>query len=301
VADSISLYRSMLLIRVFEERVLFLFSKGKLFGTTHAYIGQEANAVGVISNLRNDDVVFASHRCHGHYLAKTGDVFGLLSELMGKATGICGGIGGSQHLFRQSFYSNGVQGSYLPIVCGMAFAKKRNQSDSIVTAFVGDGTLGEGSTYEAFNLASLFAVPLLIVIENNQYAQTTHISQNLAGSIVERPRAFGIESVELDTTDVEIIKREAGAIISKIRRDKKPRVLLLHTYRFCAHSKGDDSRPLQEIEKYRLKDPLVVLEQRLDKDEVLKARTEVMEVLRKAEGNAERSSYIKLELNDEVR
>lgn len=119
------LYFKMLLIRNFENRLLELFSDGKLSGTTHTYVGQEAIAVSVIDNLMPNDVIFSNHRCHGHYLAYENDPGGLFAEIMGKSTGVCGGRGGSQHLHKRNFYSNGIQGSYLPIVVGMAMAEKR--------------------------------------------------------------------------------------------------------------------------------------------------------------------------------
>jgi TPP-dependent pyruvate/acetoin dehydrogenase alpha subunit len=124
-------YYQMVLIRKFEERMLDLFSKGELFGTTHAYIGQEAGAVAVMNNLAKQDIVFSNHRCHGHYLARTGDVEGLMAELMGKEGGICGGRGGSQHLCKDNFYTNGVQGSIVPVAAGMAYAEKIKKTDAI--------------------------------------------------------------------------------------------------------------------------------------------------------------------------
>ena len=139
-----SLYSTMYLIRKFENRLLELFSEGKLFGTTHTYVGQEAIAVSVIFNLESSDIVFSNHRCHGHYLAKENDPEGLLAEIMGREGGVCGGRGGSQHLHKNNFYSNGIQGGYLPNALGMAFAEKYKKTGNIVVAFIGDGTLGEG-------------------------------------------------------------------------------------------------------------------------------------------------------------
>ena len=156
----------MLLVRCFEEKVLELFTRGELFGTTHTYIGQEANAVAVLNHLEERDIVFSNHRCHGHYLVRTGDAEGLFGEMMGKAEGICGGRGGSQHLCRDNFFSNGILGSTAPIAAGMTLAEKLKGSDAIGALFLGDGALGEGIVYETLNLISLWKIPLLIVVEN---------------------------------------------------------------------------------------------------------------------------------------
>ena len=201
----------MFFIRRFEETLLDLFSLGKLVGTTHTYIGQEANAVGVIDHLDPDvDTIFSNHRCHGHYLAFTDDAFGLLCEVMGKAPGVCGGKGGSQHLCKGNFYSNGVLGSIVPVATGIALAEKRKGTGAVSTVFLGDGTLGEGVTYESLNIASLWQLPVLFVVENNHYAQSTPVELELAGSIAARGAAFGVEVDELDTTDVEEIHERGG-------------------------------------------------------------------------------------------
>ena len=251
-----SLYEKAVLIRKFENRLLDLFSEGKLFGTTHTYVGQEATAVSLISQLCKYDVVFSNHRCHGHYLVKNDDPEGLLAEIMGKQSGICCGRGGSQHLCRNNFFSNGIQGGYLPNALGMAFAEKYNNSNAIVVAFIGDGTLGEGSVYETLNLASLLQVPLLIVIENNKYAQTTPIEKNLAGSIVKRVEAFDINATEVESNDVSVLYPLFTNAIKNVRNDRASSVVIVNSYRLNAHSKGDDFRDPDEIKRWREKDPL---------------------------------------------
>ncbi len=263
-----SFYEQMFFIRRFEETLLDLFSQGKLVGTTHTYIGQEANAVGVIDHLDPErDVVFSNHRCHGHYLAFTDDAFGLLSEVMGKATGTCGGKGGSQHLHRGNFYSNGVLGSIVPVATGIALAEKRKGTGAISTVFLGDGTLGEGVTYESLNIASLWNLPVLFVVEDNGYAQSTPVALELAGSMRARGEAFGVTTEELDTTDVAEIHDAAGRAVARIRETGAPFFLVLHTYRFSPHSKGDDNRDQAEIADRRERDPLTVAGARLDDSE----------------------------------
>jgi len=251
-----NLYEKMYTIRKFETRLLELFSQGKLFGTTHTYVGQEATAVSVISHLKSTDIVFSNHRCHGHYLAKEDDPMGLLAEIMGREGGTCGGRGGSQHLCKNNFFSNGIQGGYLPNALGMAFSEKYLGTNNIVVAFIGDGTLGEGTVYETLNLASLWQVPLLIVVEDNQYAQTTPVQDNLSGSMVDRAKAFDIDTSEIESNDVSILYPRFADIINKVRSECKPHMEVIHTYRINAHSKGDDFRDQDEIEIWRKKDPL---------------------------------------------
>jgi TPP-dependent pyruvate/acetoin dehydrogenase alpha subunit len=277
VASLATFYERMFFIRRFEETLLDLFSLGKLVGTTHTYIGQEANAVGLIDHLEPErDVVFSNHRCHGHYLAFTDDAFGLLCEVMGKAPGVCGGKGGSQHLCKGNFYSNGVLGSIVPVATGIALAEKRKGSGAVSTVFLGDGTLGEGVVYESLNLASLWKLPVLFVVENNRYAQSTPVELELAGSIAARGGAFGIETAQLDTTDVEEIHEAAGRAIARVRETSEPFFLVLDTYRFSPHSKSDDQRDPAEIEERRTRDPVKVAGSRLDDDErrAIEARCE---------------------------
>jgi TPP-dependent pyruvate/acetoin dehydrogenase alpha subunit len=271
----IYLYEKMYLIRMFETRLLELFEKGKIFGTTHTYVGQEAIAVSAIENLRESDIVFSNHRCHGHYLAKEDDPKGLLAEIMGKEGGTCSGRGGSQHLCKNNFFSNGIQGGYLPNALGMAFAEKYNNTGNIVVAFIGDGTLGEGVVYETLNLASLWEVPLLIVVENNRYAQTTPIDKNLAGSMLDRVKAFNISNGDIESNDVFDLYPRFKKIIDEVRSNGKPHVEIIHTYRLNAHSKGDDFRDIEEIESWRKKDPLFYVKQRISNEEVRAIETQV--------------------------
>jgi TPP-dependent pyruvate/acetoin dehydrogenase alpha subunit len=252
-----ALYRAMYHIRRFEETVLENFPKGVFYGTTHTYLGQEANAVGVLSHLGENDIVFSNHRCHGHFLAYGGDMRGLFAELMGKATGVSGGRGGSQHIHWKNFYSNGVLGSTVPASAGAALAEKFKGSDAVTVAFIGDGTLGEGVVYETLNMASLWGAPVLFVVENNRIAQTTPVEIALAGNIRARFEAFDITTGELDTSDVCEILAAAGELLSAVRDEKKPHALVLHTHRFGPHSKGDDTRDEKALAKIRAeRDPI---------------------------------------------
>ena len=196
-------FSEALLIRRTEDKFLELFNQGKMNGTVHTSSGQEFSAIAFTEPLIDGDFIFSNHRCHGHYLARTKDLDGLIAELMGKESGTCGGIGSSQHLCKKGFYSNGVQGGIVPVAAGMALAKKKDEGKSIGLVFIGDGTLGEGVVYESFNLCSLMEIPLLIVCENNLYAQSTKIADNLSGKILDRPKAFGIHTFHSNTWSLE--------------------------------------------------------------------------------------------------
>ena len=263
--DSLDLYRKLFLIRRFEETVLEKFPSGIFFGTTHTYLGQEADAVGVLSQIEPDDIVFSNHRCHGHFLAYGGEPRALFAELMGRSTGVCGGRGGSQHLHWRNFYSNGVQGGIVPVATGMALAEKLKRTGAATIVFLGDGTLGEGVVYESLNMASLWRAPVLYVLEDNQIAQTTPARIAVAGDIAARFGAFGIPSCELDTSDVLEILPTAIELVAEVRSQVFPRALVLHTCRFGPHSKGDDTRDPQEIATLRReRDPVQIHGARLD-------------------------------------
>ncbi len=241
-------------IRAVEEKFLELFSQGKLNGTVHTCVGQEFSALAFAGQLKKKDFIFSNHRCHGHYIAFTGDVRGLLAELLGKASGTSGGIGSSQHLCRDNFYSNGIQGGIVPVAAGYALGNKLKKNGAIGIVFIGDGTLGEGALYETMNIISKWNIPLLIVCENNFYAQSTPQSVNLAGEILLRPQAFGIETFKGDTWEPESLMNQASDAINYVRTAQKPAFFLVETYRLNAHSKGDDDRMADEVSEYAAKD-----------------------------------------------
>lgn len=264
---TLSLYRELVRIRRFEETVLDRFPTGVFHGTTHTYLGQEANAVGVLSSREADDVVVSNHRCHGHFLAYGGPMRPLFAELMGRATGVCGGRGGSQHLHWRNFYSNGVLGGTAPLAVGMALAEAVHQRGAAVVAFLGDGALGEGVVYEALNMAALWKAPILFVLENNRIAQTTPIEHNLSGTIAARFAAFDIPTQELDTSDVAAVLEAARPLLARARAGAGPQALVLHTHRFGPHSKGDDTRPPELLAHIqRDHDPVEIHGDRLDPD-----------------------------------
>lgn len=252
----------MLLIREVEERLLQLFSAGRLFGTTHTCIGQETCAVGVVGALdRSRDVIFSNHRCHGHFLAYTDDPELLLAEIMGRVTGASGGRGGSQHLCSRNFYSNGIQGGIVPVATGIALAEQRKASGAVTVCFIGDGTLGEGAVYEALNMASLWKLPVLYVLEHNRYAQSTPTASTTAGDVEARAAAFGIRTDRRAADDPVALARHMREVVESVRAGDGPFFQVLDTYRLAAHSKGDDDRDVEEIDERRRNDPLVRVRQ----------------------------------------
>jgi 2-oxoisovalerate dehydrogenase E1 component len=252
--------KKALLIRRFEERLLSLFSEGKLNGTVHTCIGQEWSGIAISEVLTRGDTVFSNHRGHGHYLSRTGDLIGLLAEVMGRSTGVSGGVGGTQHLFGENFYSSGVQGGMTPVAVGSGLALKLQGQPNVSVAFIGDGTLGQGVLYESLNIASKWEVPVVFVVENNGYAQSTRSSQTTAGSIEGRAAAFDIRYWHGSTWEWKELVGLAAQVIEYSRREQKPAMLEIDTYRLSAHSKGDDDRDPSEIEQYYQRDPLTKLE-----------------------------------------
>jgi TPP-dependent pyruvate/acetoin dehydrogenase alpha subunit len=263
----------MLTIRLFEETLFSLYNKGHLSGTVHTYIGQEAIAVGVLSQISPDDIIFSNHRCHGHFLAKNNDVKGLFAEIMGKEGAICKGRGGSQHIYSDNFYSNGVQGNMFPVAAGISLSQKIKKTGGIGIIFIGDGTFGEGILYETLNIISLWEIPLLIIVENNLYAQSTPIEKNFSGSFKNRALAFNIDFSQMESNDVKEIYNKFTESLHFVRKNQKPRIEVVNTYRLAPHSKGDDDRSKDEIDMWKLKDPLTIIEKELTQEIINNIKT----------------------------
>lgn len=283
------------LIREVEKRLLDLFAEGKLFGTVHTCIGQEWVGVAVAAGLQAGDVMVSNHRCHGHYLARTGDVEGLIAEIMGRETGVCGGRGGSQHLcdVENGFFSNGVQGGMMAVTAGLALALHLKGAGKIAVVFIGDGTLGEGSVYETFNIASKWELPMLIVLENNGYAQSTAQTQTLAGDIGARAAAFSIATYRASTWDVNGLLSVAEQCVERVRKGQRPVFLEVECDRLMAHSKGDDVRDHREVETYWERDPV----QTMDREQPAATavlRKQAKRIVDEAVARAENESYAKL-------
>lgn len=277
--DRVADYERMLLIRRMEERILELFEQGAVAGTTHTCIGQEANALAVMGQLDPArDHVLSNHRNHGHYVAFGGDVGALLAEVAGRPEGICGGRGGSQHIKAGNFLSNGVQGGIAPLGVGLALGMRHRGTGGVAVVCLGDGTLGEGVVYEALNMAALWSLPVLFLVEDNGFAQTTPVALGVAGSIDERGRPFGIECRAIDSSDLDELAPWAAECIATARGGE-PVWAVVHTCRLAPHSKGDDTRSPEELQRIAARDPVQILGMRLSDEERARADASVAEAL----------------------
>jgi acetoin:2,6-dichlorophenolindophenol oxidoreductase subunit alpha len=263
---ALEMYRRMKLIRLFEEQANELYRTAKMPGLTHLYIGEEAIAVGVCSALRRDDWITSTHRGHGHCLAKGAEVGRMFAELLGKEAGYCSGKGGSMHIADHengNLGANAIVGGSTGIATGAAFSAKRRGTDQVAVCFFGEGALGQGLLYEVMNMASLWALPVVYVCENNQYNEYTHYLEATAGEILARPRAFGIEAQEVDGQDVRAVYRATAELVERARGGGGPAFLLCNTYRYHGHHVGDIDRayyrPKEEEELWRgERDPLAL-------------------------------------------
>jgi len=260
----------LLVIRHFELMLLDLFSQGKLQGTTHTCLGQEYIPVALKPFLTDKDYTFSNHRGHGHYLSRFEDPESLLAEIMGKEGAICNGMGGSQHIKRDRYMSTGVQGEGIAMASGVALHLKQHEKGSLAIVFIGDGTWGQGVVYETLNIASLLELPLIVIVENNGIAQTTPIDLNMAGSIEDRVKAFGIHYLKITGSDISKIRSAVKEPIKQSRKEMTPFVIEFHTIRLGPHSKGDDVRDNEVISKVKEQDWYEVLkQQKLDYFHVL--------------------------------
>ncbi|WP_329791236.1 thiamine pyrophosphate-dependent dehydrogenase E1 component subunit alpha [Lentzea sp. DG1S-22] len=244
---------SLIGIRHFESALLRMFGAGELNGTTHTCLGQEHVPVA-LAPLLHADFVLSNHRGHGHYLARYRDPEGLLAEIMGREGAVCSGVGGSQHVHRDGFLSTGVQGQSVPLAVGIALRFKQSGQQRIAAAFIGDGTWGEGAVYEGLNMAALWQVPVLVVVEHNGIAQSTPTELQLAGTIGARAAAFGVDFTEVTSQDVDEVRALVRPVVERVRREHRPAVVQFAVNRLGPHSKGDDTRTADEIEALRQHD-----------------------------------------------
>ncbi len=257
-------YRLVAGIRGFEQMLLDQFALGRIGGTTHTCIGQEVAAVGITAALdRTRDCIFSNHRGHGHFLAYCGEVFALLAEILGRPDGVCGGRGGSQHLHLRNFYANGVQGGTVGNAVGVALAEKKRRSGAVTCAWLGDGTFGEGLVYEAMNIASLWKLPIVFLVEQNGIAQTTPTELQMAGSLAGRCAGFDIPVAEMSGGDLDEAVAAAGRVIDATRAEQRPHCLVSHAIRLGPHSKGDDTRDPAVLQAAWANDPVLRLRQKL--------------------------------------
>ena len=293
----IQFYKESYKIREFEKKLIDLFSKGLINGTTHTCIGQENNAVGVAAALDKKDIMLSNHRCHGHFLAHTNQYEGLINEILGNDNGVCQGIGGSQHLFYDKiFYSNGILGGNAPMAAGLAFANKLKKNKKVVCIFIGDGSFGEGTIYETLNFVSVFKLPILIVVEDNGIAQTTDTKETLSNSIYNISKGFNINITQLNYPDAFEIYKCTSKIIPSVKSNK-PQIIILKSTRLGPHSKGDDTRSATLINKLTKLDPLKKLEKRIKNIKKVRilnqeAKTEIEKLFKSAlESKSKKNSY----------
>ena len=262
-------FRLMCRIRLFEERVDRLFAEGKMDGTTHLSMGQEACAVGAVSALEKQDHVVSNHRGHGHILARGAPPDLVMAELMGKRTGLCAGRGGSQHMCAVDIGflgTNGITGGGIPIATGAALSAKYKGESRVVLCFFGDGAANQGTFHESLNMAALWSLPIVYFCENNLYGMSTHVSRaTKSASIADRAAAYGMPGTFVDGMDVLAVNAAAAAAVSRARKGEGPTLIEARTYRFCGHSKSDRClyRSREEEAGWRKRDPLIVLASRL--------------------------------------
>ena len=256
-------YRQMLLIRRFEEACGRLYMQGKIRGFLHLYIGEEAIAVGTMSALRPDDYVIGHYRDHGHAIAKGMDPKIAMAELCGKATGSSGGKGGSMHLFdfeKNFMGGHAIVGGQMPIAAGLALASKYRKEDRITVCFFGDGAVNQGEFHETLNLASVWRLPVLFLLENNLYGMGTHVDRSRAGGrhIYEAASAYDIPGVQIDGMDVLGVNECVSETVKSMRKDGGPRFIEAMCYRYRGHSMADPTmyRERNEAEELGIKDPI---------------------------------------------
>jgi pyruvate dehydrogenase E1 component alpha subunit len=264
----------MIFIRKFEEASEREFRKGKIGGYLHVYIGQEAIAVGILSALRPDDIVFAGYRDHAHVLYLGSDPGAVMAELFGKATGLSKGKGGSMHLFdaRKGFYGGyGIVGGHLTLAAGAAYALRYQKTDRVAVCYFGDGAMNIGSFHEALNMAGLWGrqgmCPAVFVIENNGYAMGTSVDRHSAVTdLSARMHAYNIPSHKVDGQDVFAVRGLADRLVKEARDTGRPQCIEAITYRFSGHGAADILQPYRtkdEVEKQRARDPIVLLRRKL--------------------------------------
>ena len=262
-------WSSLCLLREFEDQLHVTIARGNVPGFTHLYAGEEASAVGVCLNLRDDDVLCSTHRAHGHFLAKGGDVESLALEIYGKAGGACGGKGGSMHVAdwqRGMWGANAIIGASVPHALGAAFAAKYRHKDSVAVSFGGDGASNQGAGFEAMNLAKVLCLPVIFVLEDNGYAETTASSWSVAGRPIERAAGFGIPAAEVDGTNVVDVFEQAGAAVRRAREGAGPSFLHIRVPLFHGHYEGDPEtyRAPGEVKKLRAEaDCIAIFRKRL--------------------------------------
>ena len=261
------LLKSMLLQRRFEERAAEAYAFGKIGGFCHLYIGQEAISTGVMSVLRPDDYVITAYRDHGQALARGVSPRAIMAELFGRADGTSGGKGGSMHIFdaeKNFLGGHGIVGGHIPVAAGVAFAIKYRRGNQVCVCFFGEAAVNIGAFHEALNMASLWDLPVIFIIENNRYGMGTEISRSTANEdVVVRAKGYRMIGESVDGQDVFAVRESVGQAVERARKEKRPTLIEMKTYRFMGHSMSDavsgTYRTKDELEENMKRDPILLL------------------------------------------
>ena len=304
-ADYIKMYSFMLKIRRFEERAAQLYGMGKIGGFCHLYIGQEAVVVGILMTIDKNDSVVTTYRDHGHMIARGLDPKRIMAELTGREDGYSAGKGGSMHMFSKenNFYGgHGIVGAQVPIGTGIAFTHKYNGEKNICRTYIGDGAMNNGQVFEAFNLAALWKLPVLYIIENNKYGMGTSVDRAAAGlDLYKRGEAFGIPGEKVDGMNVLSVIEAADKAGKYVREGNGPYIIEVQTYRYRGHSMSDPAkyRTKEELDNYKQTDPIEIVKAEILKkkiatnDEIEKINKDTLEEIKHAAEFATNSPFPK--------
>ncbi|MDQ6861548.1 MAG: pyruvate dehydrogenase (acetyl-transferring) E1 component subunit alpha [Verrucomicrobiota bacterium] len=270
--DEVDMLSLMLLIRRFEERASQQYQAQKIGGFCHLYIGQEAVVVGAIAATRDDDYLITAYRDHAHALGRGTTADACMAELFGKATGCSRGLGGSMHYFdkeRHMYGGHAIVGAHVPLATGLAFACKYREEDRVTLCFFGDGAINQGAFHEALNLAGLMKLPVIFICENNLFAMGTSVERSTSlKEIVERAEGYDMQKVVADGMNFREVRDKLGEVIDSIRKDPHPAFVEIRTYRYRGHSMSDPAsyRTKEQLEKYRMDDPITRLRAQLTRE-----------------------------------
>jgi pyruvate dehydrogenase E1 component alpha subunit len=272
--DFLKAYRDMVILRKFEEKAGQIYGMGLIGGFCHLYIGQEAVAVGAYIAKNKDDSVVTTYRCHGQAILSGIEPKYVLAELMGKETGCSKGKGGSMHLFNKEgkfFGGHGIVGGSVPLGAGIAFSEYYRNTKNACITFLGDGAINQGQVYEAFNMAALWKLPALFIIENNEYSMGTSVSRSTAMTdLYKKGESFGIDGVKINGMNFVEVHDTIKDCLEKIRNGSGPKLIEVKTYRYRGHSMSDPGkyRTKEEVEKHKNEDPIETLKEYLIKNNI---------------------------------
>jgi pyruvate dehydrogenase E1 component alpha subunit len=270
--DEVEMLWLMLLIRRFEERASQQYQAQKVGGFCHLYIGQEAVVTGAIAATRFDDYIITAYRDHAHALARGTSANACMAELFGKDTGCSRGLGGSMHFFDKEHHMYGghaIVGAHVPLACGLSFACKYRNEDRVTLCFFGDGAINQGAFHEALNLAALFKLPVIFICENNLFAMGTSVERSTSlKQIIDRAEGYDIPGCVVDGMNFRHVRDTLSEVVESIRKDPHPAFVEARTYRYRGHSMSDPAsyRTKEQLEKYRLDDPITRLRAQLTRE-----------------------------------